>query len=153
MSSKVSRLIQCIFWLKAFKKSRIPCGHLLAAEHGTDRVETILDTKKNEWRSIKVIGKNNFVRLWSDVTIRNRLTARPEIGIATFQHVVTKSQCDRANAEFYLPHENDRIKCFILPTGHSNYVPKLHGNLQQKGAFGENVHEAKETILVNDHVT
>ena len=51
------------------------------------------------------------------------------------------------NTEYYLQHEN------ILPTVHSNSVPKLHGNLQKKSAFGESVHEAKETILVNNHVT
>ena len=80
-----------------------------------DRVETILDRKKNEWRSIKVIGENNFVEMWSDAIIRNRWTAKPEIGIATFQHVDAKIQCDRTNAEFYLPHENDWVKWFILP--------------------------------------
>jgi len=98
---------------------------LLAAEHGTDIVETIL----------RIQRKTNDDHLWSDVIVGNRLTARAEIGIATFQHVDAK------------------IQWFILPTGHSNRVPKLHGNLQQKGAFGESVHEAKETILVNDHVT
>ena len=56
-------------------------------------------------------------------------------------------------SKFYLQHEHDRIEWFILLNGHSNYVRRLHGNLQRKGAFGDSVHEAKETILVNDHVT
>ena len=47
------------------------------------------------------------------------------------------------NTEFYLQHENDLIEWFILLTAHSNCVPKLHGNLQKKSAFGESVHEAK----------
>ena len=57
------------------------------------------------------------------------------------------------NTKYYLQLENNRIEWFIFLTAHSNCVPKLHGNLQKKSAFGERVHEAKETILVNDHVT
>ena len=45
------------------------------------------------------------------------------------------------------------LERFILLTEHSNCVPKLHRNLQKKSAFGESVHEAKTTILVNDHET
>ena len=81
------------------------------------------------------------------------MAARAEIGIVPFEHVDARIQCERAKVEFYLPRENDRIKWLILPTEHSNCVPKLHGNLQKKGAFGESVHEAMKTILVNDHVT
>ena len=45
------------------------------------------------------------------------------------------------------------ISSLALYTEHSNCVGKLHGNSQKKRAFGESVHEAKKTILVNDHVT
>ena len=111
---------------------------MLAAEHGTDRVETILETEKNEWRSIKVIGENNFVYFWSDIIIRNRLTAGAENCIAPFQHVDARIQCERANAAFYLPHENDRIKWFILPTEHSNrLVSNCTGTKEQSGGSGE----------------
>ena len=54
------------------------------------------------------------------------------------------------NIRYYLQLENNRIEWFIFLTAHSNCVPKLHGNLQKKSAFGERVHEAKETILVNE---
>ena len=140
---------------------------MLAAEHGTDIVETIL----------RIQRKTNDDHLWSDVIVRNRLTARAEIGIATFQPTSfpgsfvfpqegsgrrkwsgssTTPSCGKTKDpgnEVAFQHVDAKIQWFILPTGHSNRVPKLHGNLQQKGAFGESVHEAKETILVNDHVT
>ena len=54
------------------------------------------------------------------------------------------------NTKYYLQLENNRIEWFIFLTAHFNRVPKLHGNLQKKSAFGERVHEAKETILVNE---
>ena len=57
------------FCICLLKDVSIKLFELLAAEHGTDRVETILDTKKNEERSVKVIGKNGILHICTDIII------------------------------------------------------------------------------------
>ena len=42
-----------------------------------------------------------------------------------------------------LPSTLMGLEWFILLAAHSICLPKLHGNLQKKSAFGESVHEAK----------
>lgn len=88
--------------------------------------------------------------MWSDIIIalrihRNRLTAKAGIGIATSQHVDAKINVIIRMPNFTFYKKTNLLNILI--------VGKLHGKLRKKRTFGESVHEAKETILVNDHVT
>lgn len=73
---------------------------MLAASNETDKVETILCTKKNNQRSIKDITETNFVDTSKCIVLhykinRNCLIPRVEISIPLFQHGDSKIKCQK----------------------------------------------------------